>query len=37
MTDSYEDDVTGQQVVDATWNFNIGATWTMDYFKMFKK
>ena len=37
MTDSYDDATTGQSVTDATWNVNIGATWTMDYYKMFRK
>ena len=37
MTDSYTDATTGKDVTDASWNFNIGATWTMDYYKLFKK
>ena len=37
MTDSYTDATTGNDVTDASWNFNIGATWTMDYHKLFKK
>ena len=37
MTDSYTDVVTNQNITNASWNFNIGATWTMDYYKMFKK
>ena len=37
MTDSYTDATTNQPVTMATWNFNIGATWTMDYYKLFKK
>ena len=34
--DSYTDD-SDVRHTDDYWNFNIGATWTMDYFKMFKK
>ena len=26
-----------EHVVNASWNFNIGATWTMDFYKLFKK
>ncbi len=37
MTDSYTDNTTGNDITTSTWNFNIGATWTMDYHKMFKK
>jgi hypothetical protein len=37
MTDSYTDALTGNDKTDASWNFNIGATWTMDYYKLFKK
>lgn len=37
MTDSFNDATTGQPTTVASWNFNIGATWTMDYFQMFKK
>lgn len=37
MTDSYTDATTGKDVTDASWNFNIGATWTMDFYKLFKK
>ena len=37
MTDSYTDATTGKDVTDAAWNFNLGATWTMDYHKLFKK
>ena len=37
MTDSYLDETTGNNRTDESWNFNIGATWTMDYFKLFKK
>lgn len=36
MTDSYNDDMNVHHF-NATWNFNIGATWTMDYYQMFKK
>ena len=36
MTDSYTDAAGLPQSVES-WNFNIGATWTMDYYKMFKK
>ncbi len=36
MTDSYTDD-SGVAQLDEKWNFNIGATWTMDYYKLFKK
>ena len=35
MTDSYTDDA-GKHF-NESWNFNIGATWTMDYYKLFKK
>ena len=37
MTDSFTDATTNQPVTVATWNFNVGATWTMDYYQMFKK
>ena len=37
MTDSYTDATTDKRRTDAAWNFNIGATWTMDYHKLFKK
>ena len=36
MTDSYVDNL-GMKQFDEKWNFNIGATWTMDYYKLFKK
>ena len=36
MTDSYTN-AAGQDVTDASWNFNIGATWTMDFHRLFKK
>ena len=36
MTDSYTDDA-GASHLDEKWNFNIGATWTMDYYQMFRK
>ena len=36
MTDSYTDAAGLPQSVES-WNFNIGATWTMDYYKMFNK
>ena len=35
MTETYT--AAGQNVVDDSWNFNIGATWTMDFHKMFRK
>ena len=35
MTDSYTD-ATDKDVTVASWNFNIGATWTMDYYQLFK-
>lgn len=35
MTESYADN--GVDVTDASWNFNIGATWTMDFHKLLKK
>ena len=37
MTDSYTDATTDKDVTVASWNFNLGATWTMDYFQLFKK
>ena len=36
MTDSYTDDA-GVPQLDESWNFNIGATWTIDYYTLFKK
>lgn len=36
MTDSYTD-AAGVDHLDEKWNFNIGATWTMDYYQLFKK
>ena len=36
MTDSYTDNLGVDQRVES-WNFNLGATWTMDYYQMFKK
>ena len=36
MTDSYTD-AAGVDKTVASWNFNIGATWTMDFYKLFKK
>lgn len=32
MTESYTEG--GKDVTDATWNFNVGATWTMDFTKL---
>ena len=34
--DSYIDELGTPQMV-GSWNVNIGATWTMDYYQMFKK
>lgn len=36
MTDSYKDNLGNPQTAES-WNFNVGATWTMDYYQMFKK
>ncbi len=48
MTDSYDETVPAddlsvdaepvtKHITDACWNFNIGATWTIDYFKLSKR
>ena len=36
MTDAYND-AAGVPQLDESWNFNIGATWTIDYYTLFKK
>ena len=36
MEEHYKDAL-GQNVVEDTWNFNIGATWSVDYYQLFKK
>ena len=35
MTDSYTDANTNEVVSNASWNINLGATWTMDFRKLF--
>ena len=37
MTDSYTDKETGIEMLEDMWNFNIGATWTMDFHRLIKK
>lgn len=37
MTDSYPDINPGITKTDATWNINIGATWTMDFYTLLKR